>query len=142
MTGQDLPVAPGAIVTFQRRVLVSDVSLYAGITGDFSPNHVDEGSDVGGRIAHGTLLIGLMSTASSLLHERHSCPTVSLGYDRVRFTRPVRIGTLVTIRYEVIAVDPVRRRSTAEVTCTDESGATVAVATHIAYYLREEQRLG
>ena len=45
----------GLTATFRKTVSESDVYLFAGITGDFSPNHVDEefmrGTQYGGRIA-------------------------------------------------------------------------------------------
>ena len=77
---------------FRRRWGESDVYLFAGITGDLAPNHVNEvymaGTAYGRRIAHGALLIGYMSTASTLvigqMPPAGETP-VSLGYDRVRF---------------------------------------------------------
>ena len=51
--------AVGTTVTFSKTVGESDVYLMAGITGDFSPNHVNEeymnGTRYGRRIAHGVL---------------------------------------------------------------------------------------
>ena len=62
-----LPV--GRKVTVSKTVSESDVYLFAGLTGDLSPNHVDEEymkkTRYGRRIAHGALAIGLMSTAST-----------------------------------------------------------------------------
>lgn len=52
----------GIATTFRKTVSESDVYLFAGITGDLSPNHVDEAfmktTPYGGRIAHGALLVG------------------------------------------------------------------------------------
>ena len=62
--------------------------------GQLSPNHIDEvymsEGHYGHRIAHGTLMMGLMSAASARLRLGR---TVSLGYDRVRFTGPVSSET-------------------------------------------------
>ncbi|MBI4254019.1 MAG: hypothetical protein HY616_03010, partial [Candidatus Rokubacteria bacterium] len=71
MRGQEafaaLPV--GKKVTVRKTVSESDVYLFAGLTGDLSPNHVDEAymrtTTYGRRIAHGALLVGLMSNAST-----------------------------------------------------------------------------
>ena len=68
-------LAVGDQVRFSKTVSESDVYLFAGITGDLAPNHVDEeymrGTPYGRRIAHGALLVGFMSTASTMMVERH-----------------------------------------------------------------------
>ena len=97
-----------------KTVSESDVYLFAGITGDFAPNHVDEeymrGTPYGRRIAHGALLVGFMSTASTMMVERHGGlaqdeTPVSLGYDRIRFIAPVFLGDTVTVTYTIAEVD-------------------------------------
>jgi acyl dehydratase len=59
----------GDFVKFSKTVGESDIYLFAGLTGDLSPNHVDDEfvshSIYGRRIAHGALMIGFMSTAST-----------------------------------------------------------------------------
>lgn len=130
----------GDQVRFAKTVSESDVYLFAGITGDFAPNHVDEEvmrrSPYGRRIAHGALLIGFMSTASTLMVERHGGldgdeTPVSLGYDRIRFTAPVFFGDTVAVTYTIAEIDPVRRRSRSKIEVTNQDGKTVAVAEHI-----------
>jgi acyl dehydratase len=92
----DFHVSIGDRVTFSKTVGESDVYLFAGITGDLGPNHVNETymqkSAYGTRIAHGALLIGYMSTASTMVCEKAISKgidetPVSLGYDRVRFLK-------------------------------------------------------
>jgi acyl dehydratase len=80
----------GMKVTFSKTVSESDVYAFAGISGDFSPNHVDHEyrrrTRYGQRIAHGVLTMAFMSTCSSKLIEAlGNPPTVSYGYERVRF---------------------------------------------------------
>ena len=125
---------------FAKTVSESNVYLFAGITGDFAPNHVDEeymrGTPYGRRIAHGALLVGFMSTASTMMVERHGAlaqdeTPVSLGYDRIRFIAPVFLGDTITVTYTITEVDPVRRRSRSRIEVTDQQGETVAVAEHI-----------
>ena len=64
-----------------------DVYLFAGITGDLDPNHVDEEyckkTPIGHRIAHGALIVGYMSTTSTLITQGFGRPMLSLGYDRI-----------------------------------------------------------
>lgn len=118
----------------------SDVYLFAGITGDFSPNHINEASmqktAFGHRIAHGALLVGYMSTASTMILEKYadaqnSDTPVSLGYDRIRFIRPVFIGETITVRYVVESADPETRRTRSKIEICSEDGSIVAVAEHI-----------
>ena len=60
----------GQRASFTKTVSESDVYLFAGITGDFSPNHVNkeymENSSYGRLMAHGALLVGFMSTVSTM----------------------------------------------------------------------------
>jgi 3-hydroxybutyryl-CoA dehydratase len=130
----------GDQVRFSKTVGESDVYLFAGITGDLAPNHVDEAfmqrTSYGRRIAHGALLIGFMSTASTMLVERHgglegSETPVSLGYDRIRFTAPVFFGDTITVTYRVAEIDPAGRRAKSAIEVTNQEGAVVAVAEHI-----------
>lgn len=130
----------GDQVRFSKTVSESDVYLFAGITGDLAPNHVDEeymrGTPYGRRIAHGALLIGFMSTASTMMVERHGGlaateTPVSLGYDRIRFTAPVFLGDTITVTYTIAEIDPVRRRSRSRIEVANQQGQTVAVAEHI-----------
>ena len=132
-------VAVGDKVTFSKTVSESDVYLFAGITGDLAPNHVDEEymklSGYGRRIAHGALVVGFMSTASSLAiaNSRSSSEEtpVSLGYDRIRFLAPVYFGDTVTVQYEIVAIDEQRRRSVADMRVINQSAELVAVGQHI-----------
>lgn len=133
-------VAVGDEVRFSKTVGETDIYMFAGITGDFSVNHVDEEymkrSSYGRRVAHGALLVGFKSTTSTMMIEksgsRHGSETaVSLGYDRVRFTGPVFVGDTVEVVYRVAEVDATRRRSLADVTVANQRGETVAVGRHI-----------
>jgi acyl dehydratase len=129
-------VVIGASVQVAKTITESDVYLYAGITGDFSPNHVNaqfmKDSRYGERVAHGAMLVGFMSAASAKMYLGR---TVSMGYDRVRFMAPVRFGDTITTSYRVAAVDLEKRRVTAEVTCTNQDGKLVGLATNIRAFI-------
>jgi 3-hydroxybutyryl-CoA dehydratase len=136
----DIPLQIGAKARFSKTVSESDVYLFAGITGDFAPNHVDAAAMAktafGARIAHGALIVGFMSRASSLVFDGapaadDGATPVSLGYDRVRFLAPVFFGDTITVSYEITARDEARRRTTAKVEVANQDGALVAVAEHI-----------
>jgi 3-hydroxybutyryl-CoA dehydratase len=138
-------VSVGDRVQFSKTIGESDVYLFAGITGDLSGNHVNEElmkrSAYGRRIAHGVLLVGFMSTTSTLMIER--CrgteageTPVSLGYDRVRFLAPAFIGDTITVTYTIVEIDPERRRSRSEIEVRNQSGELVAVAQHILKWVK------
>jgi acyl dehydratase len=133
-------VSVGDQVRFSKTVSESDVYLFAGITGDLAPNHVDEEfmrrTPYGRRIAHGALLIGYMSTASSMMVQRYGGlegeeTPVSLGYDRIRFTAPVFFGDTITVTYTIAETDPARRRSRSKIEAINQRDEVVAVAEHI-----------
>ncbi len=131
-------VKVGTEVSFAKTVSESDVYAFAGISGDFAPNHVNaqymQQSRYGQRIAHGALIIGYMSTAATRLISCCDSPgetPVSLGYDRIRFTAPVFFGDTVTVRYKVKSIDARRRRSIAEIVVENQNGKVVALAEHI-----------
>ena len=135
----------GDRVEFTKTVSESDVYLFAGITGDFAPNHIDEErmrrSSYGRRIVHGALLVGFMSTASTMMVERHGAgwdgaeTPVSLGYDRIRFIAPVFLGDTITVAYTIASVEPERRRAKAAIEITNQRGQTVAIAEHVAKWV-------
>lgn len=131
---------------FRKTVSESDVYLFAGITGDFSPNHVDEefmrGTQYGRRIAHGALLVGYMSRASTMIVEKCVSETsatypVSIGYDRIRFLKPVFIGDTIAVTYVMTAYDETRSRSSATIEITKGGSEVVASAVHLMKWLRK-----
>ncbi len=141
----DFHVSVGQGAEFTKTVGETDVYLFAGVTGDFSPNHVNqrymERSSYGTRMAHGALLVGFMSTASTLAiaDTRAADETpVSVGYDRVRFLRPVLLGDTITVAYTIASIDLGRRRSTADIRVTNQRDELVAVAQHILQWVANE----
>jgi len=135
-TGQGIEKIPlGHSVTFRKTVSESDVYLFAGITGDFDPIHVDDEfaktTPYGRRVAHGVLIIGYMSAASSIATKDYDGALASLGYDRVRHVRPVFFGDTVTVRYEITDIDAASQRAVARVTAANQDDEVVAVAEHI-----------
>jgi len=135
-----LGISVGDAVHFSKTVGETDIYLFAGITGDFAPNHVNEQAmretRFGGRIAHGALLVGYMSTCSTMMAQKAasgggSGVPLSLGFDRIRFLKPVGIGDTVTVNYVIAEVDPQRRRARGDINVVNQRGETVAVADHL-----------
>ncbi len=142
------PIKVGDTASFSKTVSESDVYLFAGITGDFTANHVNqaymERSRFGKRQAHGALLVGFMSTVAGMIatrtaHDADELP-LSLGYDRIRFIAPVFLGDTVTVDYRIVATDPQKRRATAEIEVRNQDGTLVSVATHILAWVANDRR--
>jgi 3-hydroxybutyryl-CoA dehydratase len=137
VTGEDSidDIKIGLRTRLSKTVSESDVYLYAGITGDLDPNHVDEQytskTSLGHRVAHGTLILGYTSAASTRILQDFGRPMVSVGYDRVRFLKPVYFGDTVTIDYEITGIERERERTIAKIEVKNQNDELVAVATHI-----------
>ena len=118
-----------------KTVSESDVYLFAGITGDFDPNHVDEEytkkTSLGHRVAHGALIVGYTSAASTKILEDFDRPMVSVGYDRIRFLKPVYFGDTLTIDYVIESIDREKERTIAKIEVKNQKDELVAVLTHI-----------
>jgi acyl dehydratase len=132
-TIDDIPV--GLRTTFTKTVSESDVYLFAGITGDLDPNHVDEEycrkTSLGHRVAHGALIVGYTSGASTRILQDFERPMVSVGYDRIRFLKPVYFGDTITIEYEISSIERERERTVAKIEVKNQRDELVMVATHI-----------
>ena len=139
---EDFYVKVGSKTTFSKTISESDVYLFAGITGDFSPNHINrqymERSSYGRLMAHGALLVGFMSTVSTMAiaetREADEIP-VSVGYDRIRFLLPVFLGDTVTVTYKIIEIEHSRKRSYADIELINQNRELVAVAKHILQWV-------
>lgn len=87
---------------FEKTVSESDVYLFAGITGDFNPAHVNEveasGSIFQGRIAHGMLVASFLSTVVGMYLPG---PGTILVRQELKFLGPVRFGDTVRAEVEI-----------------------------------------
>jgi len=139
---EDFYVKVGSKTKFSKTISESDVYLFAGITGDFSPNHINrqymERSSYGRLMAHGALLVGFMSTVSTMAiaetREANETP-VSVGYDRIRFLQPVFLGDTVTVTYKIMEIEHPRKRSYADIEIINQNHELVGVAKHILQWV-------
>lgn len=120
-------IKTGDAAEFTKTIAESDVYLFAGITGDLNPAHVNEveasKTRFETRIAHGMLVSSFISTVLGMYLPGPG--TIYLSQE-VRFTAPVKIGDTITARAEVTAVETEKRRVTLKTTVTKQDG-TVAV---------------
>jgi acyl dehydratase len=140
MSARSTFLKAGDQVEFGKTITAEDIDAFAHLSGDFDPVHVDAAyaakTPFGKRIAHGALVMGLLSTTASMMShrsvERGSAGTpVSAGYDRIRFTRPVFAGDALTARYTVEEVDDEKGRTRSRLEITNQDGVVCLVGTHI-----------
>ena len=124
MTIQELKVGDSA--SMAKTISESDVYLFAGITGDHNPAHVNEHASsqtsFGGRIAHGVLSAGLISAVLAM--KLPGPGTIYLGQE-LKFTKPVRFGDTVTATCTVSELLPEKNIAKLDTICTNQRGEVV-----------------
>jgi 3-hydroxybutyryl-CoA dehydratase len=124
---------------FSKTISEADVYAFAGITGDFYPAHVDAvyaaTQPAGERIAHGILLMGLMSTAAARWMVSEAIDGISYGYDKVRFIRPVLFGDTITVAYAWESDSRDGQKIFANIEAHNQRGEMVGTARHIVWVL-------
>lgn len=124
--------AVGDAVTFSKTIGEADILLFAGVSGDTYPLHVDaeyaKSSRFGQRVAHGMLSASLLSTVAGLML---GTPGGIFVEQTLRFRRPVFIGDTLTARSELTAIDPAKRRLHCATTIVNQRAETVIDGTAI-----------
>lgn len=133
----------GDSVRFAKTLAECDVYMFAGITGDYSPNHTNEEfcrkTPFKTRIVHGCLTFGLTSTTAAMMAMKTGQTCLSVGYDRVRFLKPVNFGDTITSVYTIEEIDEERMRFTAKCELFNQNGDLVLVCTHIQKVLDQAE---
>ena len=55
---------------------------------------------------------------------------LAMGYDQLRFRKPVFFGDTITATYWITEVDPVKRKTTGQCVMTNQKGETVLTCLH------------
>ncbi len=81
-----------------RTITETDIVLHAGQSGDFFPHHMDEEwcktQPFKKRIAHGTLIFTIaVGLSADFVNE----VSITYGYERLRFIKPVFIGDTIKV---------------------------------------------
>ena len=101
-----------------KKITETDISVFAAITGDYNPVHLDEDyarqTRFGGRIAHGMLSAGFISAILGCEMPGPGCIYLS---QKLVFKAPVRIGDDVRTEVTVIDKDESRRRLSLNTIC-------------------------
>jgi len=110
---------PGMSGSVSKTVTEADIVLFAGVSTDVNPVHLDESyaktTPFGGRIAHGMLSAGFISAV--LANKLPGPGTIYLG-QTLRFKAPVRPGDTVTATVTVKEVLVGKRRCILDTVCT------------------------
>jgi acyl dehydratase len=92
----------GQSYTFERVITAEEVQMYAKLTGDDNPIHIDEefakGTRFGKRIVHGAFLLGVISKVLGRDFPGHGSVAVSFA---VKFVRPVPVGSTISVEVKI-----------------------------------------
>ncbi|HYD32893.1 MAG TPA: MaoC family dehydratase [Azospirillaceae bacterium] len=114
---EDLSV--GMSAAYSRTITDADIVLFAGVSGDTNPVHLNEEyasqTMFKGRIAHGMLSAGFIST---VLGTKLPGPGTIYMSQSLKFKAPVRAGDTVTARVTVTDIVPEKKRLTLRTVCT------------------------
>ncbi|WP_206020419.1 bifunctional enoyl-CoA hydratase/phosphate acetyltransferase [Rhodovarius crocodyli] len=126
---------PGDAASLVRSVGRDDIELFAAVSGDVNPAHVDAGFAAASRFGHvvahgmwtGALISAVLGTAMP------GPGTIYLGQE-LKFLKPVAPGDTVTATVTVREKRPEKKIVLLDTTCTNQRGETVlsGVATVIA----------
>jgi len=109
-----------------KTVSETDIYLYAGITGDFNPAHVNEEyakkTFFKTRIAHGMIAAGFISAVIGT-----KLPGTGSIYAKqtLKFLAPVQIGDTITACAEVVEIIAEKKLVKLKTTCINQEGTLV-----------------
>lgn len=116
----------GQKASFSKTITETDVYLFAGISGDTNPAHINEeyakGTYFKGRIAHGMLSSSLISAVIGMQLPGPGTIYVSQS---VKFLAPVRFGDTITATVEVADILTEKNKATLKTYCTNQDGVVV-----------------
>lgn len=114
---EDLSVGQTAV--YARTVTDADIVLYAGVSGDTNPVHLNQEfastTMFQGRIAHGMLTASLISTVLGTKLPGPGCIYLS---QNLKFKAPVKPGDTVQARVTVTEIFAEKRRVAVKTVCT------------------------
>ena len=116
----------GDSAEFAKTISEADIYMFAGVTGDLNPFHINEDFSKDtffkGRIAHGILLAGFISTVIGCHLPGPGAIYVS---QELKFKAPARIGDTITAKAKVTEVNTEKNRVILQTTCTNQNGDLV-----------------
>ena len=132
---------PGMQASMARTVTEADIVMFAGVTGDTNPVHLNEeyanATIFKGRIAHGMLSAGLIS---AVLGTKLPGPGCVYLEQNMRFTAPVKIGDTVTATATVKEVNTEKKRVVLETICRVGDQVVVDGQARLSVMSRQKQQ--
>lgn len=129
----------GQKASFGKTVTESDIVLFAAVTGDTNPMHLNaeyaKNTIFGERIAHGMLAAGLIT---KVLGTQLPGPGTIYLSQSLKFRAPVRIGQTVTATVEVVALHPERHRATLHTLCVVEGQPVLEGEAYVSVPTRQK----
>lgn len=130
MKYEELKVGQWAEVS--KTITEADIVMFAGITTDCNPIHLDEEyakkTVFKRRIAHGILVSGLISSVLAGKLPGPGC--IYMGQD-LKFTAPVFIGDTITARVEITELRDDKKIVKLSTICTNQEGKEVIVGSAV-----------
>lgn len=125
--------------TFSKTISESDIYLFAGLTADFNPIHVDHeyarATEFGQRIAHGFLVASMVQPCMSALTTPGG---VSLNYN-FSMRAPVFIGDTVSASAEVVEKREDKPIVTLRIECRNQRGEVCIEGTALIYMISDRK---
>ena len=119
-------LSPGDSAEFTKTVSESDIYLYAGITGDFNPAHINHeyaaNTFFKARIAHGMLSAGFIS---AVIGTKLPGPGTIYREQNLKFMAPVHINDTIKAVVEVISIDLEKKTVTLATRCFKQDDTLV-----------------
>lgn len=119
-------LAVGQTATYAKTVTDADIVLFAGVSGDTNPVHLNkeyaETTMFKGCIAHGMLSAGFIST---VFGTKLPGPGAIYMSQTLAFKAPVKVGDTVVAKVELVELIPEKKRAKFKTTAT--VGSTVVV---------------
>ena len=140
-------IVPGETrLTGAHTVTAEQIAAFAALTRDHHPLHTDAAycRKRGFRtvIAHGLFGLSLMEGLKTELRLYETTSIASLGWDKVRFLRPIHAGDALTLRLRFLAARPSRQMGRGVITefleLCNQDGDVVITAEHAALVLSRE----
>ena len=129
----------GQKASFGKTITESDIVLFAAVTGDTNPMHLNaeyaKTTIFGERIAHGMLAAGLIT---KVLGTQLPGPGTIYLSQSLKFRAPVRIGQTVTATVEVVALHPERHRATLHTLCVVEGEPVLEGEAYVSVPTRQK----
>lgn len=135
---EDLEI--GQHATFSKTITETDISLFAGLTADFNPIHVDEeyakNTGFGRRIAHGFFIASLVQPCMT---ELTTPGGVSLNYN-INMKNPAFLGDTITAHAEIIHKREDKPIVTLKIECKKQDNTLCMEGEALIYMVSEKNR--